>query len=1164
MANNIRGITIEIGGDTTKLGDALKDVEKQSKSLSSELGSINKLLKMDPTNTDLLAQKQEVLAKAVETTRAKLDTLKKAEEQVQEQFKRGEVSAEQVRALQREIVATTNKLSSYENASKETSDTLNDLNKKTGLLSKVFKGSKKDTDDASEALDELADSADNAEESAGGLGSTLGGALKGGLTAVTGAVTGIATALVGTAESTREYRTDMGKLETAFETAGHDAEVAQKTYETMQSVLGDSAQAVEATNHLAELCQTEEQLAEWTNIATGVYAKFGASIPIEGLTEASNETAKTGQLTGSLADALNWAGVSEDKFQESLDECNTEQERQALITKTLSGLYSESAEAYRENNAEVIRANEASESLTSSMAQIGETVEPLLTDIKMLGASLLADLVPSITAITTSFRGVMNGDEGATSALGSALSTLISDLLKKAVELAPTLAMIAINLITTLATTLISSLPQLLTTGVQMVMAVVNGLVTAIPQVISALVNMIPLLVTALTTAIPQLIQGAVDLFMALVEAVPLVIPPLIQALPTIIMSIIEGILSAIPQLLEGSLQFYMAIIDAIPLLISELVPEIPTIITTIIEGLIDHLPEMFDGAVFLFMAIVDALVNIGEQLYKYVPTIVTTIVGHLKQLPGKIWSAIIGAVDKMSEWGGKMKEKASSVIKTVADAITEKMEELPGQILEIGSNIVSGLWEGIKGAKDWVVKKISGFAGDVLGSAKDALGIHSPSRVFEKEVGEQIANGLVQGINNRKGYAKKSAEELSEIYVSEAKSKVEQLKLANEMSESEEVAFWESIVASCKVGSKAYEDATVAMLKAKNTLATSVAKLDDTYAKDVSAVKSKLIADIQAVSNAYNKAIQDRQNQITSSMKLFDEFKPDEGIGKEDLTKNLESQVVALAQWDMALDKLASREGMDSGLLEDLQNMGVSSLNTLESLNEMSDEELTRYIALYRAKELIALERSQAEHEALKAESERQIAELTETANTQLNELEQTYLANLKELGVSTKDTSKKIGKDIVKGLKAGIESENAGFQSFLTSYFNSIVSTAKGALQIHSPSRVFANVIGKQIPAGIAQGISANVGVADDAIHNMTDELTRQAMGLNSFDRRESSIGPGVGDNSALLSKLDGIYERLNRLQIVLDTGTLVGETIDKIDAGLASNQLLHARGV
>lgn len=130
MANKlIRGLTVEIGGDTTKLGAALKNIESKSKSLSGELNAINRLLKLDPTNTELLAQKQQVLSEAISATREKLAALKEAENQVQEQFARGEISAEHYRKFQREITATEAKLKDYEDAAKDTDDALKNLGK---------------------------------------------------------------------------------------------------------------------------------------------------------------------------------------------------------------------------------------------------------------------------------------------------------------------------------------------------------------------------------------------------------------------------------------------------------------------------------------------------------------------------------------------------------------------------------------------------------------------------------------------------------------------------------------------------------------------------------------------------------------------------------------------------------------------------------------------------------------------------------------------------------------------------------------------------------------------------------------------------------------------------------------------------------------------------
>lgn len=218
---------------------------------------------------------------------------------------------------------------------------------------------------------------------------------------VVGAATAAGTALVAVAENTREYRTEQGKLQAAFETSGFAGNEARSVYEALNSVLGDSAQAVEAANHLAKLCDNAEDLSKWTNICTGVFATFGDSLPIEGLTEAANETAKVGTVTGVLADALNWAGVSEDAFNESLANCTTEQERQALITSTLNGLYSKAADNYREVNAEVIAANAANEKLNASMALVGGAVEPVITQGKTLIAEVLERSVPYIELIAS-------------------------------------------------------------------------------------------------------------------------------------------------------------------------------------------------------------------------------------------------------------------------------------------------------------------------------------------------------------------------------------------------------------------------------------------------------------------------------------------------------------------------------------------------------------------------------------------------------------------------------------------------------------------------------------------------------------------------------------------------------------------------------------------
>lgn len=594
MAASIRGLTVEINGDTTKLGKALESVDKKSKDLGKELGQIDKLLKFNPQSADLLTQKQKVLADSIGTTKEKLDKLKQAEAQVQKQFENGDISAEQLRAFQREIIAATGRLEKYEDEVKETADAIDNLGKATDEAGADVKDTGKKSEDAAKKVDKLADSAGKADKAGAGMGKTLAGIAAKGLAVVTAAATAAIGALTGCAEATREYRTDLGKLETSFTTAGHSQKAAEETYKALQGILGDSSRAVEAAGHLAQLVDSEQDLARWTNIVTGVYATFGASLPIEGLTEAANETAKTGKITGVLADALNWAGASEDDFQTQLDACTTAQERQALITDTLTGLYSKAATQYRETNAEIIRANEANEAWTASMAEAGAAVEPVLTDIKRLGASLLSDFLPDITGVTGSFRNLLNGTDGAADQLGAMLSGLLAKLLGKVTELAPAIVQVGASLITTLVTTLLGMAPQLATTVIKLARGVLESISDAIPAIVRAAADLIPELVEALIDGIPDLIDGALALLLAIIDAFPLLVERLAPKIPTIVMAIIDGLIACQDQLLTAAVTLFMALVEAIPKIQRELIKQLPTILKTIVKAFEKGFAQVF------------------------------------------------------------------------------------------------------------------------------------------------------------------------------------------------------------------------------------------------------------------------------------------------------------------------------------------------------------------------------------------------------------------------------------------------------------------------------------------------------------------------------------------------------------------------------------------
>ena len=261
-------------------------------------------------------------------------------------------------------------------------------------------------DQATKALADTSKSADKTTSDLSAAFGKIGTAARTIGTALVTAGTVVGTAWIAAIESTREYRTEMGKLDTAFVSNGHSSQAATKTYKDLQAVLGDSAVSVEAANHLAVLTDNEKDLQTWTNICTGVFATFGDSLPIEGLTEAANETAKTGVVTGGLADALNWAGISEDEFNEKLAKCTTEQQRQDLIMNTLNGTYSKASEQYKKTNKDVMDANRAQEKLTSAFAELGRVGEPILTAIKTKVADMVTAAVPHIENFIAKVKGL--------------------------------------------------------------------------------------------------------------------------------------------------------------------------------------------------------------------------------------------------------------------------------------------------------------------------------------------------------------------------------------------------------------------------------------------------------------------------------------------------------------------------------------------------------------------------------------------------------------------------------------------------------------------------------------------------------------------------------------------------------------------------------------
>lgn len=252
-------------------------------------------------------------------------------------------------------------------------------------------------DDAQSQLEELEKASKDLK---GGFTIAKGAAadlVSSGIQAIAGAAKDAITGIYGLAESTREFRQDMGTLETAFDRAGFSADTATETWKGLYSVFGEDDRAVEAANNIARMADSQEELDEWVRITTGVWGTYQDALPVESLAETAAETAKVGKVTGTFADALNWnseaaemlAGymndevvTAEDAFNVALSECSDEAERQALITDTLTVLYGEAADKYEETAGTLMDANAANADYTQTLAEMGERIEPVTTAVQ--------------------------------------------------------------------------------------------------------------------------------------------------------------------------------------------------------------------------------------------------------------------------------------------------------------------------------------------------------------------------------------------------------------------------------------------------------------------------------------------------------------------------------------------------------------------------------------------------------------------------------------------------------------------------------------------------------------------------------------------------------------------------------------------------------------
>ena len=432
-----------------EFNDQMKAVNANLKNLKSDMAAVSSEFADNADSTEALAAKQRVLQETYDQQKEKVRALN-------EMYKRQvEVNGENSAAAD---------------------EYRQQLNYATVAMNKT----KKELDDVISAQEDCAESSEDASKAMDEVGKSSSGMSKGlaigakGAAAVASAASTAVVALLKIEDETREYRENQAKLNTAFEAAGMSADTASSAYTELYKVLGDSDNATESAQLLAQLATSEKDVANWADISAGVVGSFGDALPINSLIEASNETAKVGKVTGALADALNWVGLSEDEFNAKLAACGDETERTALITDTLTAAYGDATDAFRENNAAIIEANAAQADMDATLAKLGGAVSSVKN-------KLIAEFLPSISDVVGAFVDFVNGVDGAEEALDEAVSNMVDNLLEK--------------------------LPEFLDFGIDLIVAIATGIIQNLPYLISKL----PSIVVEILAGFGSLVTGIAD-----------------------------------------------------------------------------------------------------------------------------------------------------------------------------------------------------------------------------------------------------------------------------------------------------------------------------------------------------------------------------------------------------------------------------------------------------------------------------------------------------------------------------------------------------------------------------------------------------------------------------------------------------------------------------
>lgn len=655
----------------------LNSISQQLKTLGTEMKAVTSAFDANDKSQENLANQSQVLTEQLSLQEKRIAEIQKALDHARSNY------AENSNQVQRWQQAMNNAVA--------------ELNKTRSQLSKVqseMDGTEDSTKDLTEALNDVGGAS---EKASGGLSSmtvAMGNLISSGIQAAASAVADLVSSLWNLDESTEEYRRAQGRLNTAFEAAGYGADTAQQAYKAFYGILGDTETATEASQLLAQLAESEEDVATWTEIAAGVSGTFGDSLPIEGLIEAANETAKVGEVTGTLADALNWVGISEDEFNAKLAAAGSESERNRLIMETLSNQYDQAAQAFYRNNEALVESRNTQAEMSETLSSVGEAVANMKNQLSQ-------ELLPVLQEIISGIDW---------NQLGETIAGFVSTL----VDNGPTI----ISVISGIAAGF----------AAWKVVTTIQGMVTAIQAFAAA--N-----------------QGASIAQLALNAAM--------KANPiAIIITAIAGLVTVIGTLWATNEDFRNAVIEIWENIKQAFVDAWENI-KAAWDAAKPYFEAIWEGIKSVFSVVADVLTGFFKAAWSGITAVWDVVIGYFENIWNTIKGifAVVEAVlrgDFQAAWEAIKNVFAGwkDFFTGLWDDITNVFSNVWEVFSNIGKNIVDGIKNGISNAWNGLKNWFSGLLDNLFSSVEDNEEIHSPSKKYEK-IGRYDAMGIGVGFSN-------------------------------------------------------------------------------------------------------------------------------------------------------------------------------------------------------------------------------------------------------------------------------------------------------------------------------------------------------------------------------------------------------------------------------